>query len=348
MTPIHAILRLARWFVLLLIAVPASGQSKLNIFIWSEYLDPKVVAGFEKLHACKVTVDLYEDAEAMLAKIQGGGVSLYDIVVPPDSSVPTMLKLGLLAPLRHENIPNLKNLDERFASPPWDRGNKFTAAYQWGTVGLFVRAARGRPLPETWGLLFDAKLQPGKFVMLDTARDTIGAALKFKGHSFNSTDPAHLREARDLLIEAKRRSSGFEGGVGGRNKVLGKAAAAAMAYSGDAARGMADDKDTRYLIPREGSILWVDSLAVPAKAPHRDLAEKFINHVLDARVGAQLSDFIQYATPNKAARPFIKKEDLANPAIYPPPEVMQRLEFLEDLGAGTRLYDEVWTAVKAK
>ena len=329
-------------------ASTASAQTKLNVFIWSEYLDPGVVAGFEKLHACKVTVDVYEDAESMLAKIQGGGVSLYDIVVPPDNIVPVMLKLGLLAPLRHENLPNLRNLDERFVNPPYDRGNKFTAAYQWGTVGLYVREAKGKRLLDTWGLLFDAKLQPGKFVMLDTARDTVGAALKFKGHSFNSTDPAHLREARDLLIEAKKRSAGFEGGVGGRNKVLGRGAVAAMAYSGDAARGMGDDKETRYFIPREGSIIWVDNLAVPAKAPHRDLAEKFINHLLDAQVGARLSNFIQYATPNRAARPFIKKEDLANPAIYPPPDVMQKLEFLEDLGSKTPLFDEVWTAVKAR
>jgi len=284
----------------------------------------------------------------MLAKLQGGGASLYDIVVPPDSSVPPMLKLGLLAPLRHENIPNLKNLDERFASPPWDRANKFTAGYQWRTVGLYVREPKGKALPESWGLLFDAKLQPGRFVMLDTARDTIGLALKFNGHSVNSAEPAHLREAREILIDANKRSMGFENGVAGRNKVLGKTAVAAVAYSGDAARGMSDDMATRYFVPREGGILWVDNLAIPAKAPHRDLAERFINFVLDAQVGARLSNFIQYASPNKAARRFLNKDDLADPAIYPPPAMMEKLEFREDLGAKTRLYDEAWTAVKSK
>jgi len=109
-----------------------------------------------------------------------------------------------------------------------------------------------------------------------------------------------------------------------------------------------DDADTIYFIPREGSQIWLDNLAVPAKAPHRDLAEKFINFILDAKVGAQLSNFTQFATPNHAARPFIKPEGLNNPAIYPPPEVMAKLEFLADLGANTRLYDEIWTQIKAK
>ena len=117
---------------------------KLNLFIWSEYIDPQIVKQFEKEFGCKVTLDVYEDAESMLAKIQGGGVSLYDVVVPPDHIVPAMVKLKLLAPLRHENIPNLKNLDEKFAGPPYDRANQYTVAYQWGTVGVFLRKAKAQ------------------------------------------------------------------------------------------------------------------------------------------------------------------------------------------------------------
>src|SRR4051794_3349526 len=99
--------------------VVQAGPKKLNLFIWSEYIDPGIVTQFEKENDCKITIDLYEDAENMLAKVQGGGVSLYDVVVPPDHMVPGMIKLNLLAPLRHENIPNLKNIDEKFASPPF-------------------------------------------------------------------------------------------------------------------------------------------------------------------------------------------------------------------------------------
>lgn len=303
---------------------------------------------FEQKFACKVTVDVYEEAESMLAKLQGGGTVLYDLVVPPDHLVPTMVKLNLLAPLRPANLPNFKNLDAKFTNPPYDRGNKFSVAYQWGTVGILMRPVAGKSVAASWGLVFDAKQQPGKFVLIDSVRDGLGAALKFKGHSLNSTDVAHLKEARDLIIETKRRSVGFDGSVGAKNKVVAKTATTAIVYSGEAAKAMTDDAALRYFIPRAGSQIWVDNLCIPAKAPHRDLAEKFINYVLDAKTGARLSNFLQSATPNAAAKPFIKPEDLRNPTIYPTPEVMAKLEFLEDLGAKTKRYDEAWTQIKAR
>lgn len=342
-----------RWLgaaaIVLLLHLTAHAESNtLNLFIWSEYIAPQIVTRFEQQSGCKVNIDLYEDAESMMAKIQGGGASLYDVVVPSDYLVPAMIRLGLLAPLRRENVPNLRNLDPQFLNPPYDPGNKFTAAYQWGTMGLFARTSAGQPLPQTWGLLFDPKLQPGPFLLIDSMRDMLGAALKYQGHSLNSTDPTELKAARDLVLAAKQRSLGFEGSVGGKNKVLAKTVRAAIVYSGEGVRGMKDDQDTVYFIPKEGSLIWVDNLAVLAQAPHRDLAERFINYLLDARVGAQLSDFTQFSSPNQAARPFLKPADLKNPAIYPAAAVKARLQFVHDLGAKTRLYDEVWTQVKAK
>jgi len=325
-----------------------AAQHQLNLFIWSEYIDPAVVADFEKQFDCKVTIDLYEDDAAMMAKLQAGGASVYDVVVPPDHKVTALIKLKLIALLRHENIPNLRNLDEKFRDPPYDPGNKYTVAYQWGTLGIYARFNPGQTIEASWGFVFDAKQQTGRFVLMDSARDMVGAALKYKGRSLNSTDPAHLKEARDLILAAKKRSLGFDGSVGGKNKVLDKTVRAAVVYSGEAARGCVDDKETIYLLPREGSQIWQDNLAVLAQAPHRDLAEKFINHMLDAQVGARISNFTLFATPNKAAREFIRPADLKNPAIYPPPEVMPRLEFLKDLGDRTRLYDEIWTQIKSK
>ncbi len=344
-------MRKTAWLSLLIVALAvlqARASQQLRLFIWSEYIDPAIVKQFEAQFDCKVTIDLYEEAESMLAKVQGGGVSLYDVVVPPDHLVKAMVALDLLAPLRHGNLPNLKNLDPRFASPPYDRGNKFTAAYQWGTVGVFYRASPGVKVEESWSLFFDPAKQLKPFGLIDSQRDLIGAALKFKGHSLNSTDPAHLREARDLLVAAKKRCLGFDGSVGGKNKILSKAARAAMVYSGEAARGITEDAGTVYFIPKEGSQIWQDNLAILANAPNRDLAEKFINYLLDGKVASRIAAFTQFATPNQAARAHLDAKILENPAIYPPPEVMAKLEFLEDLGAKSRLYDEVWTAVKAK
>ena len=323
-------------------------KQTLNVFIWSEYIDPQIVAAFEKQFDCKVRLDLYEDNESMIAKLAGGGTALYDIVVPSDYVINAMVKRGLLAPLRHENLPNLKNMDPRFASPPFDPGNQYTAPYQWGTVGLYIRRSKDKALEESWALLFDAAKQPGPFLLMDDMRPCFSAALKYRGHSVNSTDPKELAEARDLLLEAKKRSLGFEGGVGGKNRVLAKGAAMAMVFNGDAARGVKEDAETYYFVPREGGEIWLDSLCIPAQAPHRDLAEKFINFILDAKIGAQLSNFNQYATPNKAALAFINPDDLKNPAIYPTAEMMTKLEFLHDLGDGSKLFDELWTQIKAK
>ena len=145
-------------------------KNKLNLFIWSEYIDPKIIENFEKEYDCKVTVDLYEDNESMMAKLEGGGDSLYDICVPSDYIIPALIKNGLLAPLRHENIPNIKNIDPKFGNREYDPGNKYTAPYQWGTVGIYVRKKPGEKIDETWGLMFDPKKSIGSFLMMDDTR----------------------------------------------------------------------------------------------------------------------------------------------------------------------------------
>jgi len=157
-----------------------------------------------------------------------------------------------------------------------------------------------------------------------------------------------LKEARDLVLDAKKRALSFENTVGGKNKVISKAARAAIIYSGEAARGMMEDTNTVYLIPKEGSEIWLDNMVVLARAPNKALAHRFINFVLDENVGARISNFTQFGTPNSAARKHIDPDLLKNPAIYPPPEVMAKLEFLQDLGPKLRMYDEVWTTIKSR
>lgn len=325
-----------------------AAKNKLNIFIWSEYIDPAIIENFAKEYGCQVTVDLYEDNESMMAKLQGGGAGLYDIIVPSDYIIPALLKNKLLAPLRRENIPNFQNLDPQFLNREYDAGNKYTAPYQWGTVGLYVRKKPGETIEETWGLLFDEKKQIGPFLMMDDARATIGAALRYLGYSVNTTDKKELKAARDIIVAAKKRSLGFEGGVGAKNKVLARVCRVGMVYNGDAVRGTREDPETYFFVPKEGSEIWLDNLAIPARAPNRDMAEKFINYILDAKVGAQLSNFNQFATPNAAARAYINPDDLKNPAIYPTPEQMRILEFIKDLGPKTGWYDELWTAIKSR
>ncbi len=343
-----------RWRLLRLLTLALAptlalaARPRLHLFIWSEYMDPAVLREFEQRFECEVVMDLYEDDGAMMAKLRAGGAALYDVVVPSDYRVPALIQLGLLAPLRPEHLPNLRHLEARFLKLPFDPDNRYTVPYQWGTLGLLVRKQPGRPVPDSWAAVFDPPADAGPVVLLDSARDLIGAALKYRGQDVNTTDPAALRDVRDLLRRVKPRVLGFDGSVGGKNKVLSRLATTAVVYSGEGVRGMAEDPEAQYVIPREGSLIWVDSLAVLSRAPNRDLAERFINFCLEPEIGARISNYTRFATPHAAARPHLRPADLANPVLYPPAEVLARLDFLQPVGARSRLYDEVWTAVKAR
>jgi spermidine/putrescine transport system substrate-binding protein len=328
-------------------AIAEQKKNELNIFIWSEYIDPEIVTSFEKEFNAKVTIDLYEESESMVAKLAAGGASQYDIVVPPDYTVPGMVARGLIRPIDRTQVPNFKNLKEKFLNPGFDPGNKFTVPYQWGTTGIYVRKQPGKEIDKTWGLFFDPAKQPGPFLFVDGMRESINAALLYLKYPVNSTDKAQLLEAMKLLQETKKRSRGLVTGAGGKNKVLSKEVTMAVAYNGDALRGVAEDPETVYFIPREGAEIWIDSLAIPAGAPHPEMAHKFINYILDPKVGAQLSNFNQYATPNAASMEFINAEDKANELIYPNEETMKKLHLNVDLGSATKLYDEIWTRVRA-
>jgi len=333
---------------ILLIAGCSDKKERLHIFIWSEYLDPNIVADFEEQFDCDVILDYHEDLDSMFAKLAAGGDSIYDIVVPGSDQLPALTNRGLLAPIRKEQIPNLKNIDPQFKNTPFNPGYQYGVPYHWGTTGLYVRKAKNQTIDETWGLIFDPEKQPGPFILLEDMRACLGAALRYKGYNMNSTNPRELSEAADLLIETKKRSLGFAGALGCKNRVLSKGATLAMAYNVDAAKGIVRDSETTYVLPREGGIIWHDVLSIPAKAPHPELAEKFLDFMLDPKIGARNANYNRAATPNKAALELISPADRDNPAIYPPAEIMSRLEYIKDLGEQNKLYNELWTKVKSR
>ncbi|MEW5723968.1 MAG: spermidine/putrescine ABC transporter substrate-binding protein [Thermodesulfobacteriota bacterium] len=338
-----------------LLAVPAAWaeDKELNIFIWSEYMDEeKMPADFEAKYGIKVRLDIYENNEEMVAKLQAGGVSQYDIIVPSDYIMPVLINQNLIQPLNHSKIPNMKNIKEVFRNTTYDPGNKWSAPWQWGTVGLLYRKDKIKPeQAQSWALLFDAKQKPGPFWLIDSVREMLGIVLLYQGYDFNSTKPEELKAAADLLIETKKRQDclGFKPGVGGKNDVVAATANAAIVYNGDAVRAVIEAPDALdFVVPKEGSEIWYDSMCIPAKAPHPDAAHKWIDWILEPEVGAYLSNYNQFATPNEAAMPFITPEDLNNPGIYPTPEIMKVLHFTKDLGKDNQLVDAAWTRAKSQ
>ena len=185
----------------------------------------------------------------------------------------------------------------------------------------------------------------------DGVREMMGIALVYQGYDFNSTTPGELKAAADLLVATKRTKNcmGFKSGVGGKNDVAAGTAVAAIVCNGDAIQSVTDDPDNLgFVIPREGSEIWLDSMCIPSRAPNPDAAHKWINWILEPEIGAELSNYNQYATPNAAAEAFITPEDLNNPGIYPTPEMLKTLYFTKDLGKDNRIMDEAWTRAKTR
>jgi spermidine/putrescine transport system substrate-binding protein len=329
---------------------PSAGKP-INVYLYSEYIDPDIPKQFEEKTGIKVNLSFYEATEDMMAKLQqAGGAEQYDVVVVSDHAIPVLARQGLIRELDLSKVPNMKNLDPRFANPSYDPGSKHSLPYQWGTMGLVYRTDRIKNIDASWGLIFDAAKQPGPFVMVDSMRDMFAAALKYQGKSINARNADDIRAAGELILQAKKSPKllGFEGSPGAVSKVSSDEAVMGIVYNGDAFKAVKENQNVGFAVPKEGTLIWVDAMTITAKAPNPDGAYKFIDYILDAEVGAQLSNFNSYATPNAASMPKITPEDRENPMIYPPQEQVEKMEYLEDVGNDTRLYDEAWTAVKSR
>jgi len=296
-------------------------SKRLNIYNWSDYVAEDTVPNFEKEFGVKVNYDTYEDNEAMLAKLQAGATG-YDIVVPTGYMIEIMLKQNMLAPINHENIPNLKGVSKGLANPPYDPGRKYTVPWQWGTTGFGYNSKKVTGKIDSWHLLWDSKYKR-KITMLDDMRSAISVALKMLGYSLNSTSEKELMEAKKLLIEQKPLLKAYISAPVKSLLIAGEVWLSHL-WVGDVLMAKEENDDLEYCIPKEGCEIWDDSLAIPKTAPHKYTAEVWMNYCLRPEVSAGVSNFVHYATPVVTAKKLINKADRENPGIYPPPEVMKR------------------------
>jgi spermidine/putrescine transport system substrate-binding protein len=343
-----------RWLLPALLAaaalsVLAAGCSRaaksLSVFMWSEYIDPELVERFEKEQKLKVVLDTYENTETMMSKVASAG-NLYDVVVMSDHAVRTMIKQGKLQALDLAKIPNAANVAPRFREPPYDPGSRYSLPYQWGTMGLVYRTDKLPDFRASWATILDPMAQPGPVVLLDSMRDLMGAALLLDGHSPNTRGADELAQAGKRLEAARTsRLLGFYGSPDSVDKVVAGDAWVGIAYNGDALVKLDDNTD--FVLPAEGTIVWVDAMTIPAGSSHKAEAHAFLNFILDGEVGAQLSNYLAYATPNQASLPLVEQEMRDDPRIYPAEEQLASSAMLEDVEEATTLYDQIWTRVKA-
>jgi spermidine/putrescine transport system substrate-binding protein len=312
----------------------------LKVHNWDTYIDPQILTDFSKEYNVVVEYSVYDSDSDMLDEVRDGAV--YDVVIPTDFTVEIMRTEGLLRPLNHDNIPNLVNLSEQFISPAYDPGNRYCAAYQWGTIGIGYNSDVITDEIEGWADFFDPKYA-GRIAMLDESRNGLATALLLLNHSPNTTNQEHIEEAITFLETQKENIASFAPDTG-QDMLLAGDVDMVMEWSGDIFQAIEENPAIRYVIPQEGSVIWTDNMCIPANASNPDLAEVFINYILDAEVGAQLSTFVRYASPNRASLSLLSEEDRNNKAIYPPPAVQDRLFLLVNLDPNTvATYDDLWS-----
>lgn len=333
-------------------APPVSEELKpateIVIYNWSEYIDPAIYDMFEEEFGITILEDNFSNNEELLAKLQGGATG-YSLIVPSDYTVSIMIAEGMLAELDHNNIPNLSNLSDRFRILPYDPGNRYCAPYQWGTTGLGYIEGEVEA-PSSWAVLFEPDPESptfGRTTMLDDVREGFAAALVYMGYDINTTDENQLQEAKQLLVNAREGLAGYDSDTY-ENLLASGENLMAHGWNGDFLVAQEENEAIAYVVPEEGGVIWVDNICIPATVtPENKLAaELFINFLLRPDIGAMLSEFNYYASPNAAAEAELGEEFLSDPTVYPPQDVMDRLQFIRPVGEAESVYQRLWDEVK--
>ncbi len=322
--------------------LPAAAQEKVvNVYNWSDYIDPKVLEDFTRETGIKVVYDVYDKNETLEARLLAGK-SGYDVVVPSATFLQRFIEQKLLLPLDAAKLPNLKNQwpDVQKNIAVYDPGNKFAVPYMWGTVGIGVNVkkikdALGADQPlNSWNLLFDAKLiakaKACGVHVLDAPEDVLPASLRMLNLDPNSKKPDDIRKAAAALVKIRTNVRKFHSSEY-INALANGDICMALGYSGDVLQAKKRAEEAKngveiaYIIPREGAQVAIDSFAIPADAPHAAEAHAFIDYMLRPDVAAKNVNMVAYASGNLAAKTLIKPEILADKGVYPDEETMKRL-----------------------
>ena len=334
-----------------------SGSNELYVYNWGEYIDEDVIDQFEEETGIKVIYDMFETNEEMYPVIEAGGVN-YDVVCPSDYMIQKMRENDLLAEINFDNVPNLDQIDPTYLemSKSFDPENKYSVPYTWGTVGILYNTKRleelGMDVPTKWSDLWDERLD-GEILMQDSVRDAFMVALKKDGYSMNSDNEDELQQAKQDLIDQKPLVQAYVIDQV-RDKMIGGEAAIGVIYSGEMlyiqneVKDLGLDYDLKYVIPEEGTNLWIDSWVIPKNAKNKENAEKWIDFLCRPEIAKQNFDYITYSTPNKGVFDLLDEEIQNNKALFPDIDSLKDSEVYEYLGDEVdAVYNELWKEVKS-
>ena len=325
-----------------------SGTEQVIIYNWGEYIDPEVLDMFEEETGIQVIYEEFETNEIMYPKIQSGAIA-YDLVCPSDYMIQKMIQNDLLQPLNFDNIPNAKNIGQVYyeKSRQFDPDNQYSIPYCWGTVGILYNTKMVEEPIDSWTVLWDTQYKDN-ILMQDSVRDAFAVALKTLGYSLNSTSIHELTQAKDLLVQQKPLVQAYVIDQV-RDKMIGNEAAIGVIYSGEAIYTQTENPDLAYVVPKEGSNMWIDSWVMPKNAPNKENAEKFLDFLCRPEIALMNFEYITYSTPNEKAREQIEDPAIRNSEIaFPGDSILSRCETFTYLGEDAdEVYNQLWREVKS-
>lgn len=323
-------------------------NGQVVIYNWGEYMDPDVLTMFEEETGIEVVYDEFETNEIMYPKVESGA-GAYDLICPSDYTIQKMIENDLLQEINFDNIPNMKNIGAEYMeqSKQFDPENKYSVPYCFGTVGILYNKTMVDEPVTSWDILWDEKYKDN-ILMQDSVRDAFMIALKKLGYSMNTKDEKELQEAKDLLIKQKPLTQAYVIDQV-RDKMIGEEAAIGVIYSGEAIFTQRENENLEYVVPQEGTNIWIDSWVIPKNAPNKENAEKFINFLCRGDIALKNFEYITYSTPNTAAWDLIEDETVKNNKIaFPDLSQYNNLETYQYLGLeADEMYNNLWKEVKS-
>ncbi len=332
--------------VILVLGIITAGcgdnRPSINVYNWGDYIDKDVIKEFEKEYNIKVNYSMFATNEDLYVKLKQGGSS-YDVIFPSDYMIERMIDEDMLEKINFNNVPNLNNVDEKFFNLDFDPNNEYSVPYMWGTVGIIYNKTMVDDVVDSWDILWNEKYKD-QIIMLNSQRDTLAVALLKLGYSMNTRDVNELEEAKQELIKQRPLVYAYQGDEV-KDTMVGGEAALAVVWSGDAVAMIRDNPDLEYVIPKEGTNLWFDSMVIPSTTKNKEGAEAFINFMCRPDIAAKNTDYIGYSTPIPEAIEMLPDDIKNSKVAYPSDEEIENTEIFKDPMDIIQEYDRIWTEV---
>ena len=320
----------------------------VNVYNWGEYIDESIFDEFEEETGIHVNYSTFETNEALYSTLKSGGSS-YDVIIPSDYMISSMIEEDILETLNFDNIPNAAKVDlsqfnVKEEALAYDPDGAYSVPYAWGSVGIIYNTKKITAPVDSWSALFD-EANKGQVLMFNNSRDAIGLALKYLGYSLNTTDEAQIKEATDLLIQQKE-SGIVQAYVMDQifEKMISGEAAIGPYYAGDAITMISENPDLAFCSPKEGTNLFLDAMCIPKGAENKDNAEAFINFMCKPEIMVRNADITGYCVPSMEAYNLLDDELKNSTIAYPAQELMANMETFTNLPEATlALYDSEWS-----